>query len=230
MNVFEPNILWPVLGAMFAGGAIGLEREFRARAAGFRTHMLVALSTSLLMVFAMHQREWFAASFDTAVVRIDPVRMAQGIVTGIGFLCGGVIFRAGLSVHGLTTAASLWVAAVIGILFGVGLYELAVLGTVLVLMVLTVFRLVDAYLPSRAVAEVKVRFRRNEAPDEAAFAQMLSGLMGRNARVATHLTGDGQFVEYRASIRTLSESGAKLGRQLLSDARVVDFSIEPRDG
>ena len=82
-----------------------------ARAAGFRTHTLVALASAILMLAAQHQVEWASSTTPEEILRIDPVRMAHGILTGVGFLCGGVIFKEGLSVHGLTTAASLWITS-----------------------------------------------------------------------------------------------------------------------
>src|SRR5688572_18056146 len=117
--VFFAYVL-PIVAAVVAGGLIGLEREFGGHAAGLRTHTLVALASALLMLLAVHQLSWLTADTPYEVIRIDPVRMAHGILTGIGFLCGGVIFRAGLSVHGLTTAASLWVTSALGTLYGVG--------------------------------------------------------------------------------------------------------------
>ena len=95
----------PVLGALMAGAVVGFEREYRSRPAGLRTHMLVSLASALLMLAAVHQLKWMG---DTPLetVRIDPVRMAHGVLTGVGFLCGGVIFQQGVSVHGLTTAAA----------------------------------------------------------------------------------------------------------------------------
>ena len=84
--------LLPILGALVAGGAIGFEREYRARPAGLRTHVLVSLASALLMLAAVHQVRWMSDT-PTEVLRIDPVRMAHGVLTGVGFLCGGVIFQ-----------------------------------------------------------------------------------------------------------------------------------------
>ena len=97
----------PILGALIAGAMIGFEREYRGRPAGFRTHILVSLSSALLMLAAVHQAEWTFDLRDDVNLVMDPTRMAHGILTGIGFLCAGVIFRTGFSIHGLTTAASL---------------------------------------------------------------------------------------------------------------------------
>ena len=94
-------------GALVAGGLIGLERSFHGRPAGFRTHTLVCLTSSLLMLVALYQWKWLSnVPLDT--VKMDPTRMAQGIMTGIGFLGAGVIFKEGFTVRGLTTAASIW--------------------------------------------------------------------------------------------------------------------------
>ena len=112
-----------LLVAMVAGALIGLERSYNGHDAGFRTHTLVCMASSILMFAATYQTGWFSQAL-TETARIDPIRMAQGIMTGIGFLGAGVIMREGLSVRGLTTAASIWITAAIGILAGVGLYML----------------------------------------------------------------------------------------------------------
>jgi len=87
-----------LLVALAAGGLIGFERSYHGRPAGFRTHTLVCLASALLMLVALHQGEWFQASAET--VRVDPTRMAQGIMTGTGFLGAGAFIREGLSVRG----------------------------------------------------------------------------------------------------------------------------------
>src|SRR4051812_34577207 len=96
--------------ALLVGGLIGLERSFRGRPAGFRTHALVCVASALLMLVTVYQAEWMTAVSPEAI-RTDPTRMAQGIMTGIGFLGAGVIFKEGLTVRGLTTSASIWVTA-----------------------------------------------------------------------------------------------------------------------
>ncbi len=136
--------------------------------------MLVALASALLMLGAVHQIHWLEGA-PNEVVRIDPVRMAHGILTGVGFLCGGVIFQQGVSVHGLTTAASLWITSAIGTLFGVGLYELAVGGAVLSLVVLSAARWLDRHMPQKNFAEITVRSRREALIDGPELLRLLEG-------------------------------------------------------
>jgi putative Mg2+ transporter-C (MgtC) family protein len=125
------------------GGAIGFERELRDREAGLRTHLLVCLGSALFTIVSAYGFREFLTSGDQ-VIRADPTRIAAQIVTGIGFLGAGAIIRQGLSVRGLTTAATLWVSAAIGIAAGAGYYSGAVLGTVVTLIALWPLR-VAAY-------------------------------------------------------------------------------------
>src|SRR6266542_396049 len=124
--------------ALAAGGIIGLERSYHGRPAGFRTHALVCVASSVLMILTVYHVKWFEAAFLERVT-IDPTRMAQGIMTGIGFLGAGVIMKEGLTVRGLTTAASIWITAGIGILVGIGFYLPAALTTALALGALSGF-------------------------------------------------------------------------------------------
>ena len=102
----ELVILGRLAGALFIGAMIGFERTFHGRPAGFRTHSLVCLASALLMLVTVYQLHWMTeVPIDT--IRADPTRMAQGIMTGIGFLGAGVIFKEGLTIRGLTTAASI---------------------------------------------------------------------------------------------------------------------------
>lgn len=131
------------LGSALAIGAlIGLERSYRGRPAGFRTHALVCLASSLLMLVTVYESQWFTPTGTSRVV-VDPTRMAQGIMTGIGFLGAGAIIRQGLSVRGLTTAAGLWVVAAIGMAVGAGYYSAALIATAIVLVGLGPFRWVE---------------------------------------------------------------------------------------
>lgn len=102
-----------LLGALIAGGLIGSERSFHGRPAGFRTHTLVCVTSSLLMLVTVYQWQWLPG-VPLETVKTDPTRMAQGIMTGIGFLGAGVIYKEGATVRGLTTAASIWLTAAIG--------------------------------------------------------------------------------------------------------------------
>src|SRR6266478_2914606 len=99
----ELVILVRVLAAVVVGALIGFERTFHGRPAGFRTHTLVCVTSSLLMLVTLYQSEWLPG-VPLETVKMDPTRMAQGIMTGIGFLGAGVIYKEGASVRGLTTA------------------------------------------------------------------------------------------------------------------------------
>jgi putative Mg2+ transporter-C (MgtC) family protein len=122
-------------------GSIGLERELRDREAGLRTHLLVGVGAALFTLVSAYGFSDFRYGIDTGFT-LDPTRISAQIVTGIGFLGAGAIIRQGLSVRGLTTAATLWVVAAIGMAAGAGYYSGAVLTTVLVLVALWPLRIV----------------------------------------------------------------------------------------
>ncbi|HVD12705.1 MAG TPA: MgtC/SapB family protein [Gaiellaceae bacterium] len=148
-----PSLSWEeellrVAVAAALGGAVGLERELREREAGFRTHMLVAVGSALFtLVSAYGFREFLVNG--GSVVRADPTRIAAQIVTGIGFLGAGAIIRQGLSIRGLTTAATLWVVAAIGLAAGAGYYSAAVITTLLALFSLWPLRIAAHVVTSR---------------------------------------------------------------------------------
>ncbi|HEX2505406.1 MAG TPA: MgtC/SapB family protein [Gaiellaceae bacterium] len=121
-----------LLVAAALSGAVGLEREIRERVAGLRTHMLVGVGAALFTLVSAYAWADFVFDRDQGTV-YDPTRIAAQIVTGIGFLGAGVIFRQGASVRGLTTAAGLWVVAAIGVSCGAGYYEAAAITTGIVL-------------------------------------------------------------------------------------------------
>ena len=110
------------------------------------------------MLMSIEQAQW-ARSMPSEIVRIDPVRMAHGILTGIGFLCGGVIFRTGVTVHGLTTAASLWAVAAVGMAAGAGLFVVAAVSAVLVIVALEVFQRLER------VAKRRLNIPSSRRPD-----------------------------------------------------------------
>ncbi len=120
--------------AAMLGGVIGLEREYRAKEAGFRTHFLVALGSGLFMILSQFGFNDVLAHYEQ--VSLDPSRIASQVVTGIGFIGAGTIIFQKHVVRGLTTAAGLWVTSAIGMTAGAGMYVLSIATTVLVLLCL----------------------------------------------------------------------------------------------
>src|SRR5262245_47846938 len=161
------EIVSRLLVALALGGALGLERSYHGRPAGFRTHALVGLASGALMLVSAYEAMWFRAPLEGIRGSIDPTRMAQGIMTGIGFLGAGVIMREGLTVRGLTTAACIWIAAAIGILVGIGFYAPAVLTTALALGALSGFRWIERHIKTEAYAQLTVSFAAESAPRQA---------------------------------------------------------------
>ena len=133
------DLLIRLLVATALGGAVGLEREIRDQPAGFRTHILVAVGACLFTIVSAYGFEEFFDTDDQRY-RLDPSRVAAQIVTGIGFLGAGAILRYGMTVRGLTTAASLWVVAAIGMAIALGGYFAATVATVIVLISLWVLK------------------------------------------------------------------------------------------
>lgn len=156
------DLIIRILLSAFLGGAIGLERELRDRAAGFRTHILVAVGAAAFTIASVHGFDSFIADSASSNVRVDPGRIAAQVVSGIGFLGAGAIIRHGISVRGLTTAASLWAAAAVGLAAGLGLYVLAGVTAVTVVASLYVLRFVEGrliYPRVHELVDLRVTFR-----------------------------------------------------------------------
>ncbi|MCL1954630.1 MAG: MgtC/SapB family protein [Spirochaetes bacterium] len=136
VQLTEIDIVIRLCIAFAAGGVIGLERSSRRQVAGLRTHILIALGAACLMLLSI----WVPQSFNG---NADPGRIAAQVVSGIGFLGAGAIIRLGKNIRGLTTAASLWLTAAIGMTIGAGMYTAAVTAVVLALTALMVLNKVE---------------------------------------------------------------------------------------
>lgn len=222
------EVVWPLIGAIVSGGLIGVEREWRGRPAGFRTHILVSLSSCLLMLAALHQTHWAFDELPSSNIMTDPTRMAHGVLTGIGFLCAGVIFRQGLSVHGLTTAASLWMTAALGLMFGAGLVEMAAAGTAVTIVVLMVLKLVIRHLPAWYGAEVEVSWPRE---NQIASSQIKAVVKSCDSRaVTTRMTNQDGLCACKWKVKFKDKEALdKLAAHLALMDVVRAYSIEAHD-
>lgn len=167
--VYDPSV-WEIsltemslrlLLALGLGGLIGLERELGGHPAGFRTHILVCLGSAVIVLLSMYGFADFAAEPN---VRLDPARLAAQVISGVGFLGAGTIMRNGFGVTGLTTAASLWVSAAIGLSAGAGFYYGAVISTFLVVMSLFALNKVEKlFSRTKKVRDLLIRLEKNSS-------------------------------------------------------------------
>jgi len=226
VNADDYEIAVRVLAALAAGALIGYERSYHGRPAGFRTHALVCTASSLLMLVTVYEAHWMRAA--TGLVQIDPTRMAQGIMTGIGFLGAGVIIKEGLSVRGLTTAASIWITAAIGILAGIGFYFPMVLSVVLTLGVLSIFRWIEARMPSHAYYHFAIRFAKEGGMSERQLRELVESHGFSIANFSYRLEGEGRIRRHAMVIRCADRSSAgRLAVTLEGMDAVLEFRIAP---
>ncbi|MGZ4335583.1 MAG: MgtC/SapB family protein [Gaiellaceae bacterium] len=177
-----PHVLLRLSVAAVLGGAIGMERELRERQAGLRTHLVVSVGSALFTIVSAYGFREFLVH-GGSVVRADPTRIAAQIVSGIGFLGAGAIIRQGLSVRGLTTAATLWLVAAIGMASGAGYYDAALIATLGALITLGPLRIV-AY---RAIRRFRPEIERLlvEIPAGGSPGAVLEAVERRGGRVVS---------------------------------------------
>jgi putative Mg2+ transporter-C (MgtC) family protein len=223
-----PSLGWPeVLGrvalAAALGAVLGLERELREREAGLRTHLLVSVGSALFTIVSAYGFRGFLTSGES-VIRADPTRIAAQIVTGIGFLGAGAIIRQGLAIRGLTTAATLWVVAAIGLAAGAGYYSAAVITTAVALVALWPLRM----LAFRAVRRYRgesglllVQLPSGHSPAGVIDAIEASGAQIESLEIGHE--GDRRNVEL-----TLELPRQGLSRELVTNLADVDGVLEVR--
>jgi putative Mg2+ transporter-C (MgtC) family protein len=205
------------------GALIGFEREIRDREAGIRTHLLVSLGSALFTIVSAYGFHEFLTGGGN-IVRADPSRIAAQIVTGIGFLGAGAIIRQGLSIRGLTTAATLWVVAAIGMASGAGYYSGAVITTILVLIALWPLRIIG-YRVLRRISPAEDRLLV-ELPSGASPAPVIAAIESVGARVdAIEVTQDADRRELAIDV---SVPAGRKGTDVVTRVADVDGTLEVR--
>ena len=213
--------------ALLAGGIIGFERTYHGRPAGFRTHILVCSASTLLVLVSVYQWQ-LLPKVPLETLRIDPTRMAQGIMTGIGFLGAGVIIKERYTVRGLTTAASIWITAAIGIVVGMGFYSAAGLGVALSLGALAVFRWVEVVMPTLRYAKLVTRFQRQNMLSLDELNDIIKAHDISPAAPSYQLSDEGKIFEYEMTIRTQDARNLHYLSETLSKMdEVKEFRIIP---
>ena len=151
-------------------------------------HTLV--SSTLLMLFSVNQWE-FVTDEHMETIRIDLTRMAQGIMAGIGFLGAGAIIKENLAIRGLTTAASTWMTASIGIIIGIGFYFPAAVAFLMTLGILSLFRWIEDLIPSLYFGRLSIRFLRNESISAQELCEVINNHNVTCTNLSYHLEGEG---------------------------------------
>jgi putative Mg2+ transporter-C (MgtC) family protein len=193
--MWDGTVFVRLLVAILLGGAIGYEREVGGKPAGLRTHALVCLGSTLFMLVSIRSPDFFPG-----VGPVDPGRIAAQVVTGVGFLGAGTILRAGGSVRGLTTAASIWAVAAIGLAIGVGYYITAVFSTGLALVVL---HLPDMVLGRGHVGlhSAGVRVVCKAGRDQLSLIEgAMADHKGKTAAISVSTRGEETEILYRVSL------------------------------
>ncbi|MDE1901100.1 MAG: MgtC/SapB family protein [Alphaproteobacteria bacterium] len=223
------NIFLNIAGALLLGLMVGYERSYRGRAAGMRTYGLVCMASCALTVITATPNHWYAGHLPAVINAVDPGRIIQGITTGVGFLGAGVIMRDGLNISGLTTAASIWTVAAIGVLVGVGFYSAAILLAVLSTFFMMWGAKIESFLPSRHAVAVNLHFKKDADLSEKDLSKLIHSQGYEVAKGSFSITQRGGESEWRFVAVSMGKrkgaSLAKLGESLTRAPGVQDFQI-----
>jgi putative Mg2+ transporter-C (MgtC) family protein len=218
-----------LLGGLLLGMLVGYERSYNGRAAGMRTYGLVCMASTALTVFVGQAAFFYGGVADH--VPADPTRVVQGVVTGVGFLCAGVILKDGLSISGLTTAASIWAASAVGVLLGVGFYAAALLMALLCMLSMSTMQRLEAKLPGRATLEICLTFSAAGPPGFEELAAQAESRGYRVQRDSLRINFIDSLPMWRFWVVALDRARAAAPDSLAQDMATADgvasFSIAP---
>ena len=200
MTSLDWSFILRLLLAGFLGGLIGLEREMRAKGAGIRTHFIVALGSALFMIISIFAFE--------GTDKFDSSRVAAGVVSGIGFIGGGVIIFQRNVIRGITTAAGMWVAAAIGLACGAGMYPLAAAATVITLLVLELLHFFHLRYGEKLV-------EMSLSSEEKDLLSALDVLKAQGVNVESYSLNDGKIqISLRVKLRDYLDRVRQLSKAL----------------
>lgn len=218
-----------LVGALLLGMLVGYERSYNGRAAGMRTYGLVCMASTALTVFVGHAALWYGGS--APQLSPDPTRVVQGVVSGIGFLCAGVIMKDGMNIRGLTTAASIWAASAIGVLIGVGFYAAALLLALLSAGSMSLLHSLESRLPGRITLDVTLTFQPGERPDLELLSERAKARGYRLLPESLTVSYADDQVVWRVSVVAPDKSRAMstpaLAREIAATQGFARFTIVP---
>lgn len=189
-------VLLRLFVAALLGGVVGIERENKKRAAGLRTHVLVSLGSSLVMVLS----EYLFHEYQ-GLTNLDPARLGAQVISGIGFLGAGTIIKQGVSVKGLTTAASLWAVACIGLAAGTGFYTAAVIAAAIVFITLRTLSKFENIIIYKEEAYSEIGVRIENKPGKLGEVASFIGRMGANINNVDIEDDDEDYLVVRFSVK-----------------------------
>lgn len=222
-------ILLHLLGALAVGMLMGYERSYHGRAAGMRTYGLVCLAATVLTVVNAYPGMWYGGMGPHGATGAgDPTRVIQGIVTGIGFLGAGVIMREGMSIRGLSTAASIWATAAIGVTIGLGFYLVAVGAALISVFIMTMFRRLEARLPHQTVIRLSLVFPCDKAPSTDDLRAQVKAHGFEVIDWSFHLRNDSNQFECQLMLQAngLQDPMSLIGDLSKADS-LIEFSLSP---
>lgn len=190
-----------VLLAALLGAGIGLERELTGQSAGLRTHITISLGAALFAIASAYSFTEFIQPRAETNYQVDVTRIASTIVTGVGFLGGGAIIKHGATVSGLTTAASIWVTAAVGLAIGLGNFFVATVTTLVLLLVLAGLRRPSRWLHQRAAVKQSVEIQLTSDADTGQIVNLLLALPGVSVKAVSVRDDDRGVRKIRASLK-----------------------------
>ncbi|MDD9268047.1 MgtC/SapB family protein [Paenibacillus sp. GCM10023248] len=229
-TISHSELLLRLVLAVFMGGAVGIEREWHNHAAGFRTHILVCLGSTTIMLLSMYGFSEFA---NEPNVRMDPARLAAQVISGIGFIGAGAILRNGSVISGLTTAASIWVVAGIGLCIGAGFTYAAVFATMLSLISLFALNKWEKHvMRNRRYHEMTIKTLDNpSALAQIATALSREGIQIMKVKMSRHEASrnSGEVTSMQLEFVLHAQNSVKL-MEAMEQVHMLDFVIKTESG
>lgn len=202
-----------LLLAALLGGLVGLDRESKKRAAGLRTHVLVSLGSALVMITSVYIFDQYHG-----LTNMDPARLGAQVISGIGFLGAGTIIKQGTNVKGLTTAASLWAVACIGLATGIGFYTAAILAGVVVFITLVLLSKFENVFRRKSDTELDISMKLQNKPGK--LGEMASAI-GKLGVQITNVNIEGEEEDYLIVQFTLNLSKNNDPKDVLANIKEI---------
>ena len=222
-------LLFHLIGATAVGLLLGYERSYHGRAAGMRTYALVCVTSTMLTVINGYPHQWYGGNLpNVAATAGDPTRVIQGIMTGIGFLGAGVIMKDGFTIRGLSSAASIWATAGIGIIIGVGFYGAAISATGVALAAMTVLGRLEKILPHQSTLHLTLVYRCDNTPSTEEIRSRMQNHGFDVIDWSFHYCEDKQQFQYQLVVQTTGQCHSHaLARELAAEPHVTEFRLAP---